>query len=1042
MMVRRFRPTLVACCASLAVLFAAVPAGAQYFGRNSVQYETFDFRVLETPHFAIHHYDEQAARIAGSLSERWYARFAPRFFDRFTDAQPLVLYSSQTHFMQTTAVSGQIGETTGGVTTPLQRRIVLPMAGPLESTDEVLGHELVHAFQFAMAGIEPSGPLVGGVGGLGGLPLWLVEGMAAWLSRGQNDAETAMRLRSALAHDKLPSFDDLLNAQEYFPYRWGQAFLAWLASNYGDDAIITLFREAAARGNLRVAFANVFNAPADSLVLRWHQDIRQTYGPLVARATPLDSMATPLITEATEGGTLNVAPVISPDGRRIVFLSERELFSIEMYLADAETGEVLRKLTETAVDPHFQTLGVINSTGSWAPDSRRFALPAISEGQPVLALIDTESGERLREFRFPQFGDILSASWSPDGERIAFIANVEGFLDLFVLDIETGEHTRLTDDVWAELHPAWSPDSRRIAFATDRFGADAARLTPGPFQLAIIDAGGGNLQRLPSFEDARNTNPVWSADGSSLYFLSDRGGVANIYRHDVQAGGFYQITDVITGVTGITSLSPALAFAPEAARMVFSAFDDEEYNIYRIEGEEALRGRSVPDAPVAAVAAMLPPERDGSIITQLLETDEPPPPDAASFAVRDYSGSLKLDFIAPPALAIGGGSFGTFIGGGIAFHFSDLLGRHSLTTVVQADIRDGEVLNGLGALADYWNRRGRWDLGFQAGQIPQITQSVRAANADVNGDGVPEEIWQVTRFWQVTRTARGMLQYPFNRFQRLEFSAGAEQYAFELRTEEQVFDITGDQIAERSFTPAPCGDSLSFIQTFCNPSSLWLASGTAALVYDNALVGAIAPLQGTRYRLELTPSLGSLNFVTGLADVRRYVMPVRPLTLAGRVLHYGRYGRDSNDDRLGRLFVGFPDFVRGYDIGSFSLGRCPRDQPLETCSEVEVFESLIGTRLAVFNAEARLPLLGPLGVLGGRSFPLPFMLVGFFDAGVAWTGDDEASFLGGDRDIVRSTGIGLRMNLLGFTILEIDYVDPLDRPLRGAHFTFGFFEAF
>ena len=84
--------------------------------------------------------------------------------------QPLVLYASHPEFEQTNVIEGQIDEGTGGVTEGLQRRIVLPIAASLKETDHVLGHELVHAFQYDILGQE-AGPM----------PLWFIEGMAEYL---------------------------------------------------------------------------------------------------------------------------------------------------------------------------------------------------------------------------------------------------------------------------------------------------------------------------------------------------------------------------------------------------------------------------------------------------------------------------------------------------------------------------------------------------------------------------------------------------------------------------------------------------------------------------------------------------------------------------------------------------------------------------------------------------------------------------------------------------------------------------------------------
>ena len=62
--------------ATLLVLLAALPATAQYFGRNHVQYERFDFRVLQTNHYDIYHYldDDTTINAFALMSERWYYR--------------------------------------------------------------------------------------------------------------------------------------------------------------------------------------------------------------------------------------------------------------------------------------------------------------------------------------------------------------------------------------------------------------------------------------------------------------------------------------------------------------------------------------------------------------------------------------------------------------------------------------------------------------------------------------------------------------------------------------------------------------------------------------------------------------------------------------------------------------------------------------------------------------------------------------------------------------------------------------------------------
>jgi hypothetical protein len=106
---------------------------------------------------------------------------------------------------------------------------------------------------------------------------------------------------------------------------------------------------------------------------------------------------------------------------------------------------------------------------------------------------------------------------------------------------------------------------------------------------------------------------------------------------------------------------------------------------------------------------------------------------------------------------------------------------------------------------------------------------------------------------------------------------------------------------------------------------LTLFETAAALVYDSSLFGATGPVLGSRYRLEIAPTLGDLSMVTLSADYRRYFMPVRPVTIAVRVEHVGRYGDAAGDPRLLPLVWSIRDLVRGYDPY----------QVLEAQSEVE-----------------------------------------------------------------------------------------------------------
>jgi outer membrane protein assembly factor BamA len=155
--------------------------------------------------------------------------------------------------------------------------------------------------------------------------------------------------------------------------------------------------------------------------------------------------------------------------------------------------------------------------------------------------------------------------------------------------------------------------------------------------------------------------------------------------------------------------------------------------------------------------------------------------------------------------------------------------------------------------------------------------------------------------------------------------------------------------------------------------------------------------------------------------------------LAFRGMYYGRYGQDAEDGRLPTLFLGYPGLVRGYDSNSFETGECG-NQPDGSCP---AFDRLVGSRLAIANAELRFPLWGGFG---GDNFygPIPVELAFFTDAGVAWGRSQRTGFTEGDNQPVLSAGVAARINLFGFAVAEIDYVRPFDRPGRGWLWQFSF----
>jgi hypothetical protein len=992
---------------AVALLGVAADAHAQYFGRNKVQYEDFDFKVKSTEHFDIYFYPEEeaAVQLAARMAERWYARISKLLRHELSGRQPLILYASHPHFRQTNALSGEVGEGTGGVTEMFKRRIVLPFAGGLAETDHVLGHELVHAFQFDMASMrDAEGRQVGPA--VMALPLWFIEGMAEYLSIGPVDANTAMWVRDAASRERMPTIDQL-DDPDFFPYRYGHAFWAYVAGRWGDGAVGDMLRATGPRGDIKGAITAALGIDHETLTRDWHADTRRTYAPIFEMTRKAGAFGRALMTEQTSGGNLNLAPALSPDGRRMVFLSERSMFAIDMYLAEVATGKVIRQLTETAADPHFDSLEFLSSAGDWAPDNRRFAFAALSKGQPVLTIIDVDNGRRELEHEVGEVDEIFNPAWSPDGRQIVFSALHGGVLDLFLFDVESRMTTALTNDAFADLDPEWAPDGRQLAWVTDRFSSDLETLVFGNYRIASMDVRTRQMRPLAGFPAGRNTNPEFSADGRSLFFIATPDGIPNIYRADLSGGGTTRLTNVLSGVSGITPLTPALSVAAAAPGLVFTVFEADHYNVYAADTSQAPPGSTA--AATDRDAAVLPPSnRREAEVAQLLRAPTVGLPPRTEYPVRNYAPRLSLDAVGQPTVGVGADRFGAYAAGGLSFMWSDMLGDHQLGTTIQLTNRFEEI----GGAVGYINRTHRWNWGIVGEQTPYVMGSFAQGVTTV--DGRVTFVEEAHRITQIDRAVSGLVQYPFSRAHRFELAGGVRRISFDQEIETLFFSpTTGQFLGDRT-------------EELPRPDALNLGESSAALVYDSSVFGATSPIVGQRYRLELSQVGGSLLYSGILADYRKYFMPARPFTFAVRGLHYGRYGRDGEDLRLPPLFLGYPGLVRGYEIGSFTAGECEAADG----SQCAAFDQLVGSRMAMMTAEFRFPLVG---LFNRRAMygPLPIELGLFTDAGVAWTSDIGPAFAGGDRDWVRSVGAVLRFNAFGFAVGELDYVKPLDRPERG-----------
>ena len=1008
----------------LVALAATTPSvvEAQYFGRNKVQYQTFDFRVMSTQHFDLHYYPAEslATADAARMSERWYSRLSGIMRHTF-NKKPLVFYADHPDFEQTNVIGGLIDQSTGGVTESLKDRVVMPFTGVYAENDHVLGHEMVHVFQYDIA----ASPTGGGYAGLNQLPLWLVEGMAEYLSVGRQDPHTAMWMRDAALRNDLPSIKKLTTDPRYFPYRYGQALWAYIGGKWGDQSVSDVYR-ASLRGGWDAALRRVIGISSDSLSKEWLSSIRATYMPLMEGRTKPQDVGQTLIGNRNEPGEMNVAPVLSPDGQRVAFFARRGLFTVDLFVADANTGKIVKKLTGPNADPHFDALSFVSASGSWSPDGTKLAFISFEQGDNRITIFDANSRSEGKSISVRGVGAINDAAWSPDGRTIAISGLAGGISDIYLVDVASGQARKLTNDRFADIHPAWSPDGQTIAFATDRGPTtNFETLQYGEMNLALLDVSSGTVKELAIFPGAKHINPQYTPDGRQLYFISDREGYSDIYRLDLASNQTYQVTRAATGISGITSNSPALSVARQTGRLVFSVFDHGGNVIHALTPEQA-QGTPVPSVGTTAIAAagiLTPVDAASTSMVQAYLADASSGLVPANTARGSaYNPKLTLTYLGAPTVGVGisNQSYGNGIAGAVSAGFSDMLETREVGAALAAQ----GTFKDIGGEVYYKNTKRRWNWLTGISHIPYV-QGFQSRSLD-EIDGTP-----VIRYDQVIQrvfvdNAAFTMQYPFSQTKRVEFTASYNRYGYDNETMSFIYLLNGQFIGEQR------GD-------FAAPPSLSFGLASLAYVGDYSYFGFASPVAGGRYRFEVSPAVGQINFTSLLGDYRRYFF-AQPFTFAMRGLYYGRFGKDADDQsRISPLFLGQETLIRGYDVNDFDPAECSAVTG-GLGNECPEFDRLLGSKIGVANFEIRFPLLG-VREFGLINFPyLPTEIAPFFDAGVAWAKGDSPDFRFSTNSLERvpvfSTGISARMNVLGYLVFEAFYAYPFQRPDRGAHFGF------
>ncbi|SVD14543.1 uncharacterized protein METZ01_LOCUS367397, partial [marine metagenome] len=251
----------------LTLIFICTAFG-QSFGKNKVQYQSFDWSYIQTSHFDIYFYgdNQDLAEFTSKVSEDAYAQISTHLSWDLRKRVSILVYNSHNEFQQTNVIGTYMSEGIGGVTELFKNRIVFPFDGNFEQFRHVIHHELVHAMLNDMVYGGTAQNMMASRTKVR-IPLWSNEGLAEFLSSNW-DTKADMVLRDIAVHERMPTINEL---NYFMAYKGGQSLWRFIAGKYGREKVGEVFRSMKKAQSAEKGYQLALGMKWKELSDQWHK---------------------------------------------------------------------------------------------------------------------------------------------------------------------------------------------------------------------------------------------------------------------------------------------------------------------------------------------------------------------------------------------------------------------------------------------------------------------------------------------------------------------------------------------------------------------------------------------------------------------------------------------------------------------------------------------------------------------------------------------------------------------------------------------------
>lgn len=972
-------------------------AQATVFGKNKVQYKNFDWYYIQSNHFDVYFNQggEYLAEFTADVAESSYQSISKLFRYKISNRISIIVYNSHNEFQQTNVVSVYLEEGIGGVTELFKNRVVVPFEGDYSKFRHVIHHELVHAVINDMFYGGTVQSIISGNITLQ-LPLWFNEGIAEFEAL-RWDAHSDMFIRDAVIQDYLPPIPHLSG---YLAYRGGQSVWYYISQKYGEAKIGDILHRVKSTRSIDQGFRRAIGLNIEELSERWHKELKVRYWPDIAKREDITDYARRLTDHKKDGSFYNTSPTISPQGDRIAFISNRDDY-FDVFIMNAIDGSIEQKLIKGQRTADFEELHLLTPGMSWSPDGKNLALAAKSGGKDAIIIVNVSS--RKEEKLELELDGIFSVDWSPKGDKLAFVGNSQHQSDIYVYDLTTKELVNLTDDIFSDADPAWSADGTSIFFSSDRSTYINRDEIPANFKMQSYNVRQHDLYNIKinsrtithviDYPLSDETSPVAAPDGNQILFISNKNGINNIYVKHLDSGTVRPITNSLTGVY-------QLSLSRDGNKLALASLVQGGFDIFllRMPLERTLGTNELELTDFYKYLTT-----KNADVTAVESTKDEIPFSENIIIKTGVDDSLNVFEERAQA------DFRNYVFGE-AFQIKENLKKDTLQS----------ISNNIDAQGRYVAHK--YKLNFSPDIIYGsagyntfygVTGSTIMAFSDMLGDhqiflltnllfDLKNSDYALAYLYLPKRIDYGIQGYHSVRFLYLQDRNSQYENLYRFRNYGAIAMATLplSKFVRVDFNMSwltITRDNLDY--PFYDPQKRTAFLNSLSYVHDNSLWGLISPSNGKRYNftIMLSPKLGNdgLGFYTILGDYRLYYKLWRNYTYALRFAGGGSFGENPQ-----RFIIGGVD---NWVNRQFEHNRIPVDNAEDfvfLTSGIPLrgynYNARLGTKYAMMNMEFRFPFFGYF-----TAGPLPVFFqslsgIFFLDMGGAWA--YRSDFKGVTRD--------------------------------------------